>query len=426
MKPRAVALRRAVFTGRRLGSRLWNPEIRAVLPEELAARIDAWDRRYRERDAIVADLPDLMAGELAEVNRLLRETLRAPAFQYGLVTGSPDLFEELTKWLGGPRDAQPSRQTLLRLTKYLLRVVTKTSPYSTFTISGMTGVVPGHDAVRFTGDFEWKSVVELNIWLVRRLAVAAVRHPALRATQVLRPNPSLVADGDTLTFLAGGPAAALVRLRRSPALEESLRHLQEHPGATFTGLCRHLREIDPKLDEREVAQYVAKLADAGVLNALPPYAEQDEDHLATLAAWLGGGGAPSWTTSPARPGGCTPTCWTTPAWPIRPSGANATGSSSDAWAACWRRPTASPASPTASRCPARTSSTRTPSSCPRSPSWAGTPGSRSWPTCTPCVPSSACSIRAGPPASRSPGCSRPRTARAARPRGWTSTRRSTG
>ncbi|MEV5409923.1 lantibiotic dehydratase [Thermopolyspora sp. NPDC052614] len=287
VKPRAVALRRALFTGRRLPARLWNPEIRAVLPPELAARVDAWDRRYRERDAIIADLPRLTAEELDGVTRLLRETLRATVFQYGLVTGSPDLFEELTKWIDGPQGATPSRQTLLRLVKYLLRVVAKTSPYSTFTISGMTVSAPTGQAVRPTGDFDWASVVELNMWLVRRLADLAARHPALRSTQVLRVNPSLAEDGEFWTFLAGTPQAALVRLRRTPTLEESVRLVTEHLGTTFADLCRRLREIDPSLPEQEVTRYVAKLAATGVLNALPPYAEQDGDHLDTLACRLG-------------------------------------------------------------------------------------------------------------------------------------------
>jgi len=301
VKARAVALRRAVYTGRRLAARLWNPEIRAAFPPALAARVDAWDRRYRERDAIVADLPRLAAEELAESTRLLRDGLRAPTFQYGLVTGSPDLFEELTKWLDGPRDAAPSRQTLLRLAKYLLRVVAKTSPYSTFTVSGMAETVPGDRAIvpagrlggpGRDGELAWTSVVELNMWLVRRLATAAARHPALRDAQELRVNPSLTWDGDGCAFLAGDARSALVRLRRTPALEESLRYVAGHPGATFADLCRRLREIDPRLGADEVAAYVAKLTAAGALNALPPYTEQDDDHLDTLACHLGGTTAP--------------------------------------------------------------------------------------------------------------------------------------
>jgi hypothetical protein len=136
VKSKLVAVRRALHSARRLPPHAWSDEVRAFVPDDLARSVDAWQRRHRLREELLAELPGVMAAERSEVDGHLREVLRDLPLRYGLVLGSPVLYDELRKWLTGPPGATPPRQPLLRLVKYLSRVVAKTSPYSTFTISG--------------------------------------------------------------------------------------------------------------------------------------------------------------------------------------------------------------------------------------------------------------------------------------------------
>lgn len=287
LKPTVVALRRAVYGGRPLRARLWNPRVHAALPADLVRHLDRWQERLAERDERLARLPALLAAEQAASTERLRAILTSNAFRYGLVQGSPVLFTELTKWLGEPPGTAPDRQVLLRLVKYLARVTAKTSPYSTFTVAGLAGwdEVPG-PAVRATGNQAWRSVVELNVWLAQRFAQFAIRHPDVVANLRLRVNPSLTDDGTTVRFLGAGAGTPLTTVSRGRALAESLDFVAANPGTTVRQLRARLSALDQTLADADVAAFTGRLVDTGLLHTEAPFADQADDHLGVLLGWL--------------------------------------------------------------------------------------------------------------------------------------------
>lgn len=86
-KPFLVALRRAVFTGRRPGNREWSAELERLMPGEVASRIRAWMMRLDQRDDLAGRLPHLVADALKSRRERLRAAVADEAFQYGLVHG---------------------------------------------------------------------------------------------------------------------------------------------------------------------------------------------------------------------------------------------------------------------------------------------------------------------------------------------------
>lgn len=286
VKARLVALRRALFSSRRLPAHAWTAEVQAVVPVDLARRVNDWQRRHGIREELVADLPGVLEAELAEVNGRLREVLRDHAFRHGLVLGSPVLAEELEKWLSGPPGAVPARQPLLRLAKYAARVVAKTSPYSTFTISGTVEVRPGvPDTLRATGEFTWTSVTELNAWLITRLGAAVSQHQAVLGRCALRVNPSLVVDGDTVRFLGPPPQSPLISVKRTAALDACLDRAAVEP-CTVDDLGAHLSGIDRQLPAKGIRAFIRRIVETGLVHLAPPYAEQSRDHLGELITAL--------------------------------------------------------------------------------------------------------------------------------------------
>jgi lantibiotic biosynthesis dehydratase-like protein len=246
-----------------------------------------------EQDSRLARLTGLVADERVAAVERLRRRLADDAFCYGLVQGSPVLFGELAKWLAGPPGAAPDRQALSRLVKYLARVTAKTSPYSTFTVVGVgvwsDGPVP---LVRPTGDWAWRSEVELNVWLVQRFARFAMRHPAVVPELRLRVNPSLTEDGRALRFLGAGPGTPLISLGRGQAVAECVEFVAGTPVPTVAALRAHLSAVDPQLPPADVARFVGKLVDIGLLHAQPPFTDRDADHLGRLTDWLAAFDAP--------------------------------------------------------------------------------------------------------------------------------------
>lgn len=294
LKPHVVALRRAVYAVRLPRERIWNDQVRAALPDGLVADLRRWCTRWADRERLIGELPARHAEELRSGRAALRAAVARPEFRYGLVQGSPALFEELSKWLAAGPEAVLDRQSTLRLVKYLARVVAKTSPYSTFTISGVqpwqpAGPVPGPGttgAVQGLGGWRWRSALEINAVVVARILARLRALPELSDRWPLRVNPSVVRDGDSLRFLsraAGGPIAGV---RISEAVTICLELVEDGTAGTVPALRAALAAVDPELEPAAVSGFVDKLVDAGLIEQVPPIPDQCDDHLVELAREL--------------------------------------------------------------------------------------------------------------------------------------------
>jgi hypothetical protein len=270
-KPALVGLRRAVYTGRRPDHR----ELRLdAVPPPVAARIEQWLNRLQRRKQLDGQLPDVLTGELAATAAALRELATDPGFRTGLAHSSPALSAELDKWITDP-GALPRRQVLARLARYTARVMTKTSPYSTFTISGLgRWTDSGAAVVSRAGLHDVATVTELDLRLVWRLADAIIHRTDLRGAATIRVNPSLTEHNGHFWFLAAGPAEALSRVPAVPALRDVLATVigQDAPALAAIRQATGSTALD-------------RLTQIGVLEVRRPFADQTADPLGDLLAW---------------------------------------------------------------------------------------------------------------------------------------------
>ncbi|MFI9813827.1 lantibiotic dehydratase [Saccharothrix variisporea] len=139
-RPLLVALRRAVFRGRRPTARVWS-----VRPAHLAARLERW-AAAAARDP-VAEVARALAEDRAAAVAALRVAARRDAFRLALATASPDLTRSVSAWLDDPAAPEPGPGALASLAKYLARAVVKPSPYASFTLSGLGRWCQGGPAV---------------------------------------------------------------------------------------------------------------------------------------------------------------------------------------------------------------------------------------------------------------------------------------
>ncbi|GAB3442003.1 hypothetical protein GCM10027570_08820 [Streptomonospora sediminis] len=275
-KPRLVALRRAVFAGRRPRSREFSADLRAVLPARTDERIAAWLRLLDRRDELRDRLPQLLGEETRQARgRLLAAAAAAPAFRAGLAQAVPDLAAELDTWLRAGPAAAPDRKALLRVARYLARAAAKTSPFATFTGSGLGRWRAGGPPVdgrplRRAGVVELHRAAVDTIW--RHLADRA----GLRDRVGIRANPSAVDDGDRIVFLRPGPAEPITSIAAVPAIRSALAAVRSRPAATRAELSGPV--IDPQL--------LDALLEHGLLERCRPYADQAADPLGDLIAWL--------------------------------------------------------------------------------------------------------------------------------------------
>ncbi|MGW2239742.1 lantibiotic dehydratase [Streptomyces sp. NPDC001759] len=117
---------------------------------------------------------------------------------------------------------KPGRQELIRLAVYVTRAAVKTSPFSTFTASGLGRFVPDGPALRWTTTEPPRSVVELDLSSLAPLA-------ATLTEARVRINPSARLVADTVQFLGPPPAEELLTLPLTPPLRHCLRAAAAQP-----------------------------------------------------------------------------------------------------------------------------------------------------------------------------------------------------
>jgi hypothetical protein len=131
---KGLDLRRALKTENTC--RVWQllPAIRAQIPEALSQQIEQWCQQRTRYAHLLADGEPTLQAELCQNRQTLHRLFGDEAFQHGLLLSSETLSTELQHYLQMPVEKSNNRvrRTEEGLLSYLLRMATKTSPYSTF------------------------------------------------------------------------------------------------------------------------------------------------------------------------------------------------------------------------------------------------------------------------------------------------------
>jgi hypothetical protein len=275
LKAALVAVRRAVHRGRRL-----DPARLTGVPADLLGPLQEWTARIEARDRLLAALPGQLDEDWAAGYEAVRAAARLPAFQLGLVHANPDMFLALRRWFDTGR--APQRQTMLRLAAYLGRSAAKTSPYSTFTSSGLAAWDEADELVELAGPITSATATEVSVGSLHRIARAVAERPEFVGGCRVRINPSATATGDVLVFLGRRPVEHVHTLALTPILRRVIELTT--PESTLAGLRDRLQAM--ATDGRQVDVFLRKLVALGLLELVPPLADQTSDPVADLRAWL--------------------------------------------------------------------------------------------------------------------------------------------
>jgi hypothetical protein len=281
-----IALRRSLYQVKPIEGAL--TVCAAALPADLADRLRAWSRRERRLALHIRQLPGVLSAETAAQTAALRSVVALPQFTTGLAHSSPALAAELSKWLDG--GSAPKRQTVLRLATYVARCAAKTSPYSTFTTSGM-GTWSGTAPLRLRSFAEQAMTTDLDLGTVAQIGRLLTRHPALVGKLPVRLNSSAIVDDDSVAVLGPPPHEALVRVPLTPAVRRCLQALSTGVTSTRSQLCAELAAAAGDADADRVPAYVGRLIDIGIIESGAPVPDQSADPLGDLLRWIDGAAA---------------------------------------------------------------------------------------------------------------------------------------
>jgi Lantibiotic dehydratase, N terminus len=280
-----VGLRRAVHQVRRPAKGEWNELVAKALPDTLATRVDTWAAGLETRRALRRELPARLAEETECKLAKLREISSEPAFRRALSQASHSLSDELEKWLVNA-GRRPQRQKVIRLAKYVVRAASKTSPYSTFAVSGFATWGWDEPAIRYMEKEQAEGVLELDGEYLRAVKGALARLPELASATLVKINPSARTVADAVEFIGHPPREPIVSLQATPGVRACLRLIGELPGITVAGLRSGLAEAAVTGELDTARRFLDRLAATGLLEFYAPVPDHAPEPIGELLRWV--------------------------------------------------------------------------------------------------------------------------------------------
>jgi hypothetical protein len=283
LRPRLIGLRRALYRARAPSKDECAPAVMALLPPDAQAALTRWLERFSDLQAGRRRLDLLLAEESATKREALRLAAEHPGFRRALSQASPALFDEVEKWRQAPQRT-PSAKMQQRLANYLSRAAAKTSPYSTFTVSGLGAWTERGDGVRLHPSADPACVLELDGAYLEAVRRALAVHPQLLPAACLRLNASATPAGERLAFIGPPPAEPIVSIDPRPARRciDALQHLHE---PTAGELADHLQAATGAAPAATM-RHIKRLVDAGLVQANAPVSDNAVDPMGELGSWV--------------------------------------------------------------------------------------------------------------------------------------------
>ncbi len=284
VRRRLIALRRAVYQGKASKDKEFDDHTRSVLSPKLRRRIAIWHEQVKRRSAIEAKAETVLETETIEKRRELQKVADDNVFHQGLVLASRGFYSKLSKWLRTGPNPLPDRKLEIRLVKYLCRVATKTSPYSTFTSSGQgRWVEDAPSPTLHCAGWTRSGVVEFNVLLAQWIGRELSRWPEIRDHLILEVNSSLLEENGSIRFLGQKRGETMVNLTSTPTLSYILRAVRSKEGCTYGKIVQQLSS-GARLEHRseEAVEFLDYLIDLGLLELNLSVPDQSLDHLSQL------------------------------------------------------------------------------------------------------------------------------------------------
>lgn len=247
-RQRLLNIKRAVF----------NDRISADIPEKHRALLLKLREKHLQWDAVFRQ-------QLTTHRKMLQQWAQHELLHKGLLLSSPTLYSQLPSFIMRDPAAfrhkeQKNEYSLLR---YLTRMSFKTSPFSTFTY---TGVATSGDNYTLPVVARLSSGVRLNNKLFDYIRLLMIHHPVLNEILEVQLNPTVVKENDHVQFLAAYRNIEAFQKMPGGSVVQWLHSLLTKPVAIRT-LTDTLSTHIPDTDREQVKRYLLQLVSSGYLEA---------------------------------------------------------------------------------------------------------------------------------------------------------------
>ncbi|SKD09826.1 thiopeptide-type bacteriocin biosynthesis domain-containing protein [Chitinophaga ginsengisegetis] len=204
---------------------------------------------------IVTQLHHISHASLAPV---IKAIFRDEFLQEAIYIASPELYQELQKWLATDSENQKLASALYR---YLLRMSSRCTPYGLFA-GCATGGLSDHTAIQLNDKQLHKKHCRLDMNYVAELTAVITAVPAIREQLLYYPNNSLYAAGTQYRYAAYSVKNKirnyyLTAVNYSSYLEKMLETAST--GATLTDIRNSIVSEEEDISAEEAAAFTEEL-----------------------------------------------------------------------------------------------------------------------------------------------------------------------
>lgn len=264
-------IRRDIFNARKLKNNKLN-KAREILDSKLIEAVEHYLRLDQQLKSRVVEASALYEREVSKLRTELQCLSDRDAIKKGLLLSSRSLLDRLPSYR--KKAAKNFRKKELQveqgLLKYLTRMYTKTSPFSTFTNLAVATTGDHKEAPinahHIAGVSPVKGHIRLNNQLFRYLLDLLKNYKKAYLHFKLRPNPTLVREADNFLYLTNNNnIESFQRIPLNPVVDLILELVRENErGVSFKELVATLMDnIDAEQDELEA--YVKQLIEYGCI-----------------------------------------------------------------------------------------------------------------------------------------------------------------
>lgn len=206
---------------------------------------------------------------LLEQRRKILVLATDQALQNGLLLSSPVLLEQLPEYL--KKEPASFRQKELRiefsLLRYLTRMCFKTSPFSTFTYTGIMQLKANSAAFSALSEKVVKNSLRLNNALFEYLKSILIHHPVMNELLIIKLNKTVVIQGDKMQFLVNFNNIEAFQQLPASGLQLLIFHYLKNSchSVSVKTLADNLSDAVEEADFSTIKRYLLKLAAAGLL-----------------------------------------------------------------------------------------------------------------------------------------------------------------
>ena len=266
VKKGVITVKRNIFNQRKSSASLIL-QLSSCVPEHLLNSVLLYQQQLELLDNRKTELSDVYNEEMENIENRFQNIINNNNLLNGLLLGSHDLLQSAEKYIDTEKRKLLNRKNNVEigLLKYYSRMVTKTSPFSSFNNIGFAAFQPAAPKGLLVEEKQLASFVNLSNYMLRKIQHLLLKFDPFVQYQFIRLNTTSKVTGTKIIFLLNfNNSESFQELDRSEIIDFILDLYKRQPAIRFGELVTELMGIIDA-EKEELDNYIHKLVTIGFL-----------------------------------------------------------------------------------------------------------------------------------------------------------------